>query len=123
MTLLGTAASCGGSSVSCGCRARPPEFVRARLDQVDRAPADRSGHAKDGDAILMIEDGVYGATSGTKVADAVGARSGAVSFYVLGPDLAARGISDSRIMEGVTTVDYNGFVELAAKHGLTHSLL
>ncbi len=80
-------------------------------------------HAKDGDAILMIEDGVYGATSGTKIADAVGKRSGAVSFYVLGPDVAARGIADTRIIDGVTTVDYTGFVELAAKHGLTHSWL
>lgn len=80
-------------------------------------------HASDGDAILMIEDGVYGAASGTGVSDAVAARNGSVSLFVLGPDLAARGIDNSRLIEGISAIDYSGFVDLAAKHKVTHAWL
>ena len=73
-------------------------------------------HAKDGDAILMIEDGVYGATSGTSVSDALASKSTDVTLYVLGADLAARGIDAGRMAEGVASVDYEGFVDLAADH-------
>lgn len=80
-------------------------------------------HASDGDAILMIEDGVYGAATGTGLSDEVAARGNAVSLYVLGPDLAARGIDAGRLIEGISSVDYAGFVELAASHDLTHAWL
>ena len=73
-------------------------------------------HAKAGDAVLMIEDGVYGATSGTAVSDALSKTGSDVSLYVLGADLAARGIDADRMAEGVTSVDYEGFVDLAANH-------
>lgn len=74
------------------------------------------GHAKAGDAVLMIEDGVYGATTGTAVSDALANMAADVSLYVLGADLAARGIDAGRMAEGVTSVDYEGFVDLAASH-------
>ena len=80
-------------------------------------------HAKDGDAILMIEDGVYGGTSGTGLADAVAAKSGAIAIYVLGPDLTARGFDAARLIDGVNSVDYAGFVDLAAKHDVTQAWL
>lgn len=80
-------------------------------------------HAKDGDAVLMIEDGVYGGAAGTGLADAVAAKAGAVSIYVLGGDLSARGIDTARLIEGVTTVDYAGFVALAAEHDRTQAWL
>ena len=73
-------------------------------------------HAKDGDAILMIEDGVYGAAAGTGVAGVVAEKAGSIKFYVLAPDLAARGIDTSRLLDGVEAVDYAGFVTLAAEH-------
>ncbi len=71
-------------------------------------------HAKDGDSVLMIEDGVYGARAGTGVAEVVAARAGSVSFYFLGPDLTARGIDAATVIDGLKSVDYAGFVELAA---------
>jgi len=37
-------------------------------------------HCKDGDAILMIEDGVYGGLTGTIVADQVQQKSGSVKI-------------------------------------------
>ena len=36
-------------------------------------------------------------------------------IYILAPDLEARGMGD-RIMDGVTTVDYGGFVDLVTEH-------
>jgi tRNA 2-thiouridine synthesizing protein B len=80
-------------------------------------------HAKDGDAILMFEDGVYGATKGTTLADAVAAKGGSVTLYVLQGDADARGIDPARLIEGVTSVDYVGFVGLAADHDRTHAWL
>jgi len=81
------------------------------------------GHARDGDAVLMIEDGVYGAMTGSQMADAVAARGNAVSLYVLGPDLTARGLDAGRLIEGVTGVDYAGFVDLVASHDRTQAWL
>jgi tRNA 2-thiouridine synthesizing protein B len=80
-------------------------------------------HAKDGDAILMIEDGVYGAAKGTAMADAVTARIGAVTVFVLEGDIAARGLNTARLIEGITPVDYAGFVALAAEHDRTQAWL
>ncbi|MCP5073152.1 MAG: sulfurtransferase complex subunit TusB [Rhodobacteraceae bacterium] len=101
----------------------------ATLHTVNKSPfATRAlisciGHASDGDTILMIEDGVYGAASGTGVADALAARDGAVTLCALEPDLKARGIDAARLLGGVKTVNYTGFVELAANHDLTHAWL
>jgi tRNA 2-thiouridine synthesizing protein B len=69
-------------------------------------------------AILLIEDAVYAATKGnaaaTKLRDAMSANA-QLKVYVLAPDVEARGMQD-RVMEGVTTVDYGGFVDLVAEH-------
>jgi tRNA 2-thiouridine synthesizing protein B len=63
---------------------------------------------KDGDQLLLIEDGVYGAIkSGT----AAGLLKG-LKVSVLGPDLAARGISEDKLADGVDVIDYAGFVDL-----------
>ena len=56
--------------------------------------------AKDGSAILLIEDGVYAATKGTRISDSVSSASG-VKIYVLGPDLKARGVAEEGVLVGV----------------------
>lgn len=81
------------------------------------------GHAKAGDTVLMIEDGVYGAASGTGLADAMAALGANVTLAALGPDLKARGIDEGRLISGVKTVDYAGFVDLAATHDRTQAWL
>jgi len=80
-------------------------------------------HCKDGDAVLMIEDGVYGGQTGTAVAGEVSAAAGRVSVYVLGPDADARGLDAARSVEGVSRVDYDGFVDLVAEHDRTQAWL
>jgi tRNA 2-thiouridine synthesizing protein B len=79
------------------------------------------GLAKDGSTILLIEDGVYAATTGTGVADKIKNASG-ISFAVLGPDLQARGL-ESKLADGIKVVDYEGFVNLVAEHDAVQSWL
>ena len=80
-------------------------------------------HAKDGDAILMIEDGIYGGMAGTGLSDAVAARAGSVKICVLSEDLEARGLAADRLMEGVSAVGYDGFVDLVAENDRTQNWL
>lgn len=79
-------------------------------------------HCKDGDAVLMIEDGVFGALNGSGVAEAVVAKSGSVSVYALTGDVAARGLEGKTLSE-VENVDYAGFVDLVTKHDRTQNWL
>ena len=101
----------------------------ATLHTVNKSPFQNQslqsclGHAKAGDAVLMIEDGVYGAMCGTALSEALVTLAADVSVYVLGPDLAARGIDASRLANGVTSVDYEGFVDLAADTDRTQNWL
>lgn len=81
------------------------------------------GHCRKGDALLMIEDGVYGALAGSGVAEAVKAHAGTVSIYVLSADAAARGIAGDKLLSEVEGVDYDGFVDLVADHDRTQNWL
>ena len=66
-------------------------------------------------AILLIEDAVYAAARGGKAAARLAEATKRHKVYVLLPDAEARAIAD-RLIEGVTTVDYGGFVDLVAEH-------
>jgi tRNA 2-thiouridine synthesizing protein B len=68
--------------------------------------------ASSGD-ILLIEDAVYAATKGNAMEDRMRAAAGQIKVYVLLPDLEARGLAD-RIIDGIASVDYGGFVDLVA---------
>lgn len=100
-----------------------------QLHTVNKSPLDRNAlesavkHATKGSAILMIEDGIYGAMKGTAKSDVVTGAMGEISFYVLGPDLKARGIDESKVIDGIKVVDYKGFVDLVAEHDATQSWL
>ncbi len=101
----------------------------AVLHIVNKSPFERNSlesalaYAKDGSGILLIEDGVYGASENTKFADAVKARVGNVKVFVLDPDYQARGLGKVAVVGGVETVDYKGFVELVAQFETTQSWL
>ena len=77
--------------------------------------------ATQGSAVLLIEDAVYAATSGSTAAAKIQAAAG-LKVYALGPDLAARGMA-GRVLEGVNVVDYSGFVDLVAEHKACQSWL
>ena len=79
--------------------------------------------AKNGSAILLIEDGVYAALLETSVSDQVASRTGDFKFYALGPDLAARGLIEKPIIDGIEIIDYEGFVDLTIEHDAVNSWL
>ncbi|MGB5278094.1 MAG: sulfurtransferase complex subunit TusB [Gammaproteobacteria bacterium] len=79
------------------------------------------GLAKSGSTVLLFEDGVYAATTGTQPAEAI-ANADGVTFAVLGPDAKARGV-EGKIADGIKVVDYDGFVDLVAEHDKVHAWL
>lgn len=68
--------------------------------------------AKSGE-ILLIEDAVYAATKGSALEARMLEAMGRLKIHVLLPDLEARGLAD-RLIDGISKVDYGGFVELVA---------
>jgi tRNA 2-thiouridine synthesizing protein B len=76
-----------------------------------------------GSPILLLEDGVLAATKGTSVSEKIVAAQSDHPIFVLGPDLQARGLAEGDIAEGITVVDYGGFVDLVVEHGTVQSWL
>lgn len=74
--------------------------------------------AQPGSTLLLIEDGVYAATQAEVIAPALRQ----LKVIALQPDLAARGVA-GRLVDGITTVDYAGFVDLVATHPNNQSWL
>ncbi|HGG58648.1 MAG TPA: sulfurtransferase complex subunit TusB [Gammaproteobacteria bacterium] len=100
----------------------------AMLHVVNKSPFERNSLdaclrlAEEGSSVLLIEDGIYAAMKDTVVSDKVIAKKG-LKFYVLGPDLKARGMSEDRLIDGIDVVDYGGFVDLTAEHDVVQSWL
>ncbi|GMU71997.1 MAG: sulfurtransferase complex subunit TusB [Burkholderiales bacterium] len=66
-------------------------------------------------AILLIEDAVYAAARGGAAAARIAEAAKRHKVYVLLPDAEARAVAD-RLVDGVATVDYGGFVDLVVEH-------
>ncbi len=77
----------------------------------------------EGDSILLIEDACVAAVSGTAIEEDLKRTSEQVKLFVLQPDLAARGLAESNLLDAISTVDYAGFVELVSTHDRVHSWL
>ena len=75
-----------------------------------------------GHALLLIEDGVTGATTGSATEAQVRQACATFKVYALQPDMDARGLT-GRLIEGITLVDYGGFVDLTLTHSTSHSWL
>ena len=73
-------------------------------------------------SVLLIEDGVYAATKVSAGEAKLKSGAGKFKFFALGPDLEARGVAD-RVADGVTVVDYAGFVNLVAENKTCQSWL
>ena len=72
--------------------------------------------------ILLTEDAVYAATKGNAFESKLRAAMSRCKVYVLKPDLEARGIAD-RLIDGVSPVDYGGFVDLTVSNNTCQSWL
>ncbi len=100
----------------------------ALLHTVNKSPFERNAldsclaHAKQGSAVLLIEDGVYGATRGTATATKLAAAMKGITVYALQADVETRGMQ-GRLIDGVKLVDYGGFVDLVTQHQGTQAWL
>lgn len=96
------------------------------LHIINKSPYDRpalnSCLATGEGTVLLIEDAVYAAIKGGAVETKIKEAMGKLKFYALAADLEARGVAD-RLMDGVTPVDYAGFVDLVAEHKTCQSWL
>lgn len=95
------------------------------LHLVNKSPFDGSSLntatsiMKPDDALLLIEDGVYGAIKNSTSA----AKLEGKNVSVLGPDLAARGLAEDKLVDGVKIVDYAGFVDMVESNDKVQSWL
>lgn len=97
------------------------------LHIVNKSPLDRNtlqsclDAASEG-SLLLIEDGVYAATKGNAYASKLIEAMSRLKIYALKADLEARGMAD-RVLDGVTMVGYDGFVDLVAEYRTCQSWL
>jgi tRNA 2-thiouridine synthesizing protein B len=78
--------------------------------------------ARPGQALLLIEDAVYAASVGGAASSGLAEALKHLKVYALQPDVEARGMA-GKLLEGVTPIDYAGFVDLVAEHPTNQSWL
>lgn len=99
------------------------------LHIINKSPFEKSSldsclrYAREGAALLLIEDGVYAALKGTAISGKMQATLETLKVYALGPDLKARGMDALQVIEGIEVVDYGGFVDLTVAHDKVQSWL
>jgi len=99
------------------------------LHTINKSPFEKDSlttclrYAQDGASILFIEDAVYACTKGTEFEKIIQERQDNMKFYVLGPDLEARGLDNSNLTNSIEIVDYKGFVKLVADNKKTQNWL
>jgi len=70
----------------------------------------------DGDAILLLEDGVFGALPSSPYREGLIERlNKGAKIYVLIDDVKARGLSE-KLMHDINSIDYAEFVQLSTIH-------
>jgi tRNA 2-thiouridine synthesizing protein B len=90
------------------------------LHIVNKSPTERNALesclrlARDGAAVLLIEDGVYAATRGGAAEKKLREAMKRLKVYALKGDLEARGVA-GRVIDGIEMVDYGGFVDLVCE--------
>jgi tRNA 2-thiouridine synthesizing protein B len=78
--------------------------------------------AKPGHALLLTEDAVYAASAAGADSAGLADALATLKVYALQPDIDARGLA-GRVVDGVTPIDYAGFVDLVAEHPNNQSWL
>ena len=68
-----------------------------------------------GSDILLIEDGVYAALSGSEFSYLIQDALDDKKIYALAEDLAARGLQTAELIDGIDVIDYAGFVDLVVR--------
>ena len=99
------------------------------LHIVNKSPFDRNALdtclrlAKADSAIVLIEDGIYAVQKNTAIAEKMQQALARHQVYALKPDLDARGISSESAIDGISLLDYDGFVALTTDYDKLQSWL
>ncbi len=80
-------------------------------------------YAQAGDAVLLLEDGVYAAIEGNQFAKLLQSGLADKQVVAIGPDLKTRGIAEEKMIQGIQIVGYDGFVDLVVNHDKVQSWL
>lgn len=75
------------------------------------------GRMESGACVLLIENGLYCARAGSAISAEIETQLAQFEVKVLQPDLEARGIDQSELIEGIDVIDDQGFVDLSITHG------
>jgi tRNA 2-thiouridine synthesizing protein B len=78
--------------------------------------------AQAGSALLLTEDAIYAATQAAAASSGIAGAMKQLEVYALQPDVDARGMA-GKLLDGVTAVDYAGFVDLVVEHPNNQSWL
>ena len=99
------------------------------LHIVNKSPYDRNSLdtclrlAQADAAILLIEDGIYAVQKNAAASDKLQQALGKHPIYALQPDLQARGVNPENMIDGISLVDYDGFVKLTTEYDKLQSWL
>ena len=99
------------------------------LHIVNKSPYDRNSLdaclrlARADSAILLIEDGIYAVQKNAAAADKMQQAISKHQIYALQPDLQARGINPDNMIDGISLVNYDGFVKLTTEYDKLQSWL
>ena len=93
------------------------------LHTVNKSPFERNAfnaclaRTEKGGGILLFEDAVYAVIKNTTITNMVTEAARNFKVYVLGPDLKARGYDKSQVIDGITIVEYDDFVDIVVACG------
>jgi tRNA 2-thiouridine synthesizing protein B len=99
------------------------------LHIVNKSPFDRNTLdtclrlAKADSAILLIEDGIYATQKNTAASEKMQQALARHQVFALKSDLSARGITSDNMLDGISMVDYDGFVQLTTEYDKLQSWL
>ena len=99
------------------------------LHIVNKSPYERNSLdtclrlARADSAILLIEDAIYAVRKNAAAAEKLQSALEKHRIYALEPDLLARGIDAENTIDGISLVDYDGFVKLTTEYDKTQSWL
>ncbi|MCP4983906.1 MAG: sulfurtransferase complex subunit TusB [Gammaproteobacteria bacterium] len=99
------------------------------LHIVNKSPFERNSLdcclrlAKADSAIILIEDGIYALQKNSAAADKLQQALSKHRIYALQPDLQARGVNPENMLEGISLLDYDGFVQLTTEYDKLQSWL
>lgn len=92
------------------------------LHIVNKSPYERNSLdtclrlAQAGSAILLIEDAIYAVKKNAAASAKLQSALEKHKIYALEPDLKARGIDPEQAIDGISMVDYDGFVTLTTEY-------